>query len=101
MHFPGRKLRLGDIQDIGQRMTYLVMVEHRGGGSEVLDEFETRRAAMICINQYRLDDEGHDDYWRLWIEDDGRMIYKHVSTNYIVDKLSAAEKRSGRILTER
>ena len=77
------------------------MVEHRGGGGEALGQFETRKAAMIRIDQYRLDDEGHDDYWRLWIEDDGRMIYKHVSTHYIVDKLSGAEKRSGRISTER
>jgi hypothetical protein len=82
-------------------MTYSVMVEHRGGGSEALGQFETRKAARICIDQYRLDDEGHDDYWRLWIEDDGRVIYDHVSTNYIVDKLSPAEKRSGRISTER
>lgn len=82
-------------------MTYRVIMERRGGGTEPLGEFETRKAALICINQYRLDDEGHDDYWRLWIEDDGRMIYNHASTNYIVDKLSSAEKRSGRILTER
>jgi hypothetical protein len=82
-------------------MTYSVIVEHRGGGIKALGEFETRKAAMICINQYRLDDEGHDDYWRLWIEDDGLMIYNHLSTNYLVDKLSDAEKRSGRLLTER
>lgn len=82
-------------------MTYRVVVEHRGGGVEALGQFETRKSAMICIHQYRLDDEGHDDYWRLWVEDDGRKIYVHVSTNYIVDKLSAAEKRSGRILAER
>ena len=83
-------------------MTYRVMMESRGGGTtEALGEFETRKAALICINQYRLDDEGHDDYWRLWIEDDGRMIYNHVSTHHIVDKLTSAEKRSGRISTER
>lgn len=82
-------------------MTYNVFVEHRGGGSDALGEFETRKAAMICINQFRLDDEGHDDYWRLWIEDDGRLIYDHVSTHYIVDKLTPAEKRSGRISAER
>jgi hypothetical protein len=82
-------------------MTYRVTVEHRGGGVEALGEFETRKSALICINQYRLDDEGHDDYWRLWIEDGGRVLYTHASTNYIVDKLSPAEKRSGRILAER
>jgi hypothetical protein len=82
-------------------MTYRVTVEHRGGGAEILGEFETRKSALIRVNQYRLDDEGHDDYWRLWIEDDGRVIYTHVSTHYIVDKLSPAEKRSGRISAEK
>ena len=41
---------------------------------------------MICINQYRLDDEGHDHYRRLWIEDTGRVIYSHISTNGLVDR---------------
>jgi hypothetical protein len=41
---------------------------------------------LTCINQYRLDDEGHDHYNRLWIEDSGRVIYKHASTNYLVER---------------
>jgi hypothetical protein len=41
---------------------------------------------MVCINQYRLDDEGHDHYRRLWIEDSGRVIYRHASTNYLIDR---------------
>lgn len=81
-------------------MTYLVILEHRGGGVEALGEFDTRKAARICINQFRIDDEGHDDYWRLWIEDDGRVIYSHSSTNHLIDKLSAAERQSGRVLSE-
>lgn len=79
-------------------MTYRVILEHRGGRVEKLGMFETRKEAMVRIDQYRLDDEGHDEYWRLWIEDDGRMIYAHHSTNYIVDRLTEAERRSGRIL---
>lgn len=80
-------------------MTYRVVLEHRDGRVETLGQFETRKAALVCINQYRLDDEGHDEYWRLWIEDEDRLIYLHHSTYYIVDRLSEAEKRSGRILT--
>jgi hypothetical protein len=79
-------------------MTYRVVLEHRGGRAETLGQFETRKAAMTRIDQYRLDDEGHDEYWRLWIEDDGRVIYMHRSTNDIVDKLSDTERRAGRIL---
>lgn len=79
-------------------MTYRVILEHRGGRAEKLGTFETRKEAMIRIDQFRLDDEGHDEYWRLWIEDDGRMIYVHHSTNYIVDRLTEAERKSGRIL---
>ena len=67
-------------------MTYRVILEDRDGGLEVLGDFETRRDAMVCINQYRLDDEGHDHYRRLWIEDSGRVIYRHASTNYLVDR---------------
>lgn len=79
-------------------MTYRVVLEHRGGRAETLGQFETRKAAIIRIDQYRLDDEGHDEYWRLWIEDDGRVIYQHHSTNYIVDRLTKTERISGRIL---
>jgi hypothetical protein len=80
-------------------MTYRVVLEHRDGRVETLGHFESRRAALVRINQYRLDDEGHDEYWRLWIEDEDRLIYQHQSTNYIVDRLTTAEKRSGRLLT--
>lgn len=79
-------------------MTYRVILERRGGGVEVLGQFETRKAALVRINQYRLDDEGHDEYWQLWIEDDGRVIYRHASTTHIVDKLSPVERRQGRLL---
>jgi hypothetical protein len=81
-------------------MTYRVVLEHRDGRVETLGQFETRKAALVCINQYRLDDEGHDEYWRLWIEDEDRLIYQHHSTSYLVDRLSEAEKRSGRLLTQ-
>jgi hypothetical protein len=67
-------------------MTYRVIVENRDGGLEALGDYETRREAMACINQYRLDDEGHDHYRRLWIEDTGRIIYSHISTNGLVDR---------------
>jgi|EndMetStandDraft_8_1072994.scaffolds.fasta_scaffold314366_2 hypothetical protein len=67
-------------------MTYRVIVENRDGILEALGDFETRKDAMICINQYRLDDEGHDHYRRLWIEDTGRVIYSHISTNGLVDR---------------
>ncbi len=80
------------------RMTYRVVLEHRSGTVEPLGQFETRKAALIRINQYRLDDEGHDEYWRLWIEDDGRVIYEHVSTNYLIDTLSERERKDGRVL---
>ena len=79
-------------------MTYRVVLEHRGGRAQQLGAFETRKAAMTRINQFRIDDEGHDEYWRLWIEDDGRVIYEHRSTNHILDRLSEAERRSGRVL---
>lgn len=79
-------------------MTYRVILERRDGRVEPLGEFETRKAAMTRIDQYRLDDEGHDEYWRLWIEDEDRIVYKHHSTNYLVDNLSDAERRSGRLL---
>jgi hypothetical protein len=85
-------------QKTGTGMTYRVTLEHRGGRVETLGQFETRKAALTRINQYRLDDEGHDEYWRLWIEDDGRVIYEHQSTNYLVDRLTEAEKKSGRLL---
>jgi hypothetical protein len=80
-------------------MTYRVILEHRDGHAELLGQFETRKAARIQIDQFRLDDEGHDEYWRLWIEDEDRIIYEHQSTKYIVDRLSDEERRSGRILT--
>lgn len=80
-------------------MTYRVIVEHRDGRVETLGQYETRRAAVVRINQYRIDDEGHDEYWRLWIEDEDRVIYQHHSTNYLIDRLSESEKRSGRLLT--
>jgi hypothetical protein len=80
-------------------MTYRVVLEHRGGRAEMLGEFETRKAAMVRINQHRIDDEGHDEYWRLWIEDDGRVIYEHSSTHYLIDRLSERERRAGRVLT--
>jgi demethoxyubiquinone hydroxylase (CLK1/Coq7/Cat5 family) len=67
-------------------MTYRVILEHLDGGLDALGDFETRREALTCINQYRLDDEGHDHYNRLWIEDSGRVIYKHASTNYLVER---------------
>lgn len=67
-------------------MTYRVTLENRDGGLEVLGNFETRKAALICINQYRLDDEGHDHYRRLRIEDNGRVIYNHDSTNCLLDR---------------
>jgi len=67
-------------------MTYRVILENRKGGLEALGDFETRKEAMICINQYRLDDEGHDHYTRLWIEDSGRVIYSHLSTNALLDR---------------
>lgn len=70
-------------------MTYRVILENRGGGVESLGQFESRKAAMVCINQFRLDDEGHDEYWRVWMEDDGRIIYIHESTNYLVDRFPA------------
>jgi len=79
-------------------MTYRVVVENRSGTVETLGEFETRKTARIRVDQYRLDDEGHDEYWRVWIEDEDRIIYEHRSTNYIVDKLTDGERRSGRIL---
>jgi hypothetical protein len=79
-------------------MTYRVIVETRDGRVEPLGQFETRKAAVVRINQYRIDDEGHDEYWRLWIEDEDRVIYQHQSTNYIIDRLSASEKRAGRLL---
>ncbi len=79
-------------------MTYRVILENRGGSTQILGEFATRKAAMVCIDQYRLDDEGHDEYWRLFIRDGDRKIYTHRSTNHIVDTMSAAERRSGRIL---
>lgn len=79
-------------------MTYRVILEQRGGKQQILGEFATRKAAMVCIDQYRLDDEGHDEYWRLMIRDGDRVIYAHRSTNHIVDHLSQAERNSGRIL---
>ncbi|MGB0083929.1 MAG: hypothetical protein WBP94_00950 [Rhodomicrobiaceae bacterium] len=79
-------------------MTYRVVLEHRSGRVEMLGQFETRKAAMLRINQHRIDDEGHDEYWRLWIEDDGRLIYEHRSTHYLIDRLSESERRSGRVL---
>jgi hypothetical protein len=79
-------------------MSYRVVLEHRGGRVEMLGQFDTRKAALLRINQYRIDDEGHDEYWRLWIEDDGRLIYEHQSTNYLIDRLSERERRSGRVL---
>jgi len=78
-------------------MTYRVIVEHRDGHAEMLGQFETRKAALIRIDQFRFDDEGHDEYWRLWIEDEDRIIYEHRSTKYIIDRLSDAERKSGRI----
>lgn len=80
-------------------MTYRVVLEQRNGKKQTLGEFETRKAALISIDQYRLDDEGHDEYGRLWVEDGERVIYEHKSTNYIVDKLTKDERLSGRILT--
>ncbi len=80
-------------------MTYRVVLERRDGRVETLGNFETRKAARIRIDQYRLDDEGHDEYWRLWIEDEDRVIYEHRSTNYIVDNLTDEERKSGRLLT--
>lgn len=80
-------------------MTYRVILEQRGGKQQTLGEFATRKAAMVRVDQYRLDDEGHDEYWRLIIRDGDRVIYSHRSTNHIVDHLSEAERRSGRILT--
>ncbi len=80
-------------------MTYRVILEHRGGRKQTLGEFETRKAALIRIDQYRLDDEGHDEYWRLIVRDGDRVIYEHRSTHHIVDMLSEDERRSGRILT--
>lgn len=82
-------------------MTYRVILEQRGGRAEKLGTFETRKEARVRIDQFRLDDEGHDEYWRLWIEDDGRMIYEHRSTNYLVDRLSEPERALGRILASR
>jgi hypothetical protein len=79
-------------------MTYRVTLEHRSGRVEMLGQYETRKGALTRINQYRIDDEGHDEYWRLWVEDDGRVIYEHRSTNYLIDKLSDAERKSGRLL---
>jgi hypothetical protein len=81
-------------------MTYRVILERRDGGVEPLGQFETRKDAMLCINQYRLDDDGHDEYWRLWIEDEDRVIYEHRSTSYLVDKLTDGERQSGRVLTQ-
>jgi hypothetical protein len=80
-------------------MTYRVVLERRDGRVETLGNFETRKAAHVRIDQYRLDDEGHDEYWRLWIEDEDRVIYEHRSTNYIVDNLTDEERKSGRLLT--
>jgi hypothetical protein len=80
-------------------MTYRVILENRDGRVETLGQFETRKAALIRINQYRLDDEGHDEYGRLWIEDEDRILYEHRSTNHIIDKLTEVERKSGRILT--
>lgn len=79
-------------------MTYRVTLEYRGGRVETLGQYESRRGALKRINQYRIDDEGHDEYWRLWVEDEGRVIYAHHSTNYLIDKLSDAERKSGRLL---
>ena len=79
-------------------MTYRVILEQRGGKQQILGEFATRKAAMVRVEQYRLDDEGHDEYWRLMIRDGDRVIYTHRSTNHIVDHLSEAERNSGRIL---
>lgn len=79
-------------------MTYRVILEHRDGATEILDEFATRKEARVRIDQFRLDDEGHDEYWSLIIRDGDRVLYKHHSTNYIVDRLTSAERRSGRIL---
>jgi hypothetical protein len=70
----------------GHAMTYRVVLEKLDGALEVLGDYETRREAVACINQYRLDDEGHDHYWRLWVEDNGRRIYTHASTNYLVGR---------------
>jgi hypothetical protein len=67
-------------------MTYRVILENRDGKLEALGDYETRREAMTCITQFRLDDEGHDEYRRLWIEDSGRVIYRHASTNYLVSR---------------
>jgi hypothetical protein len=80
-------------------MSYRVILEKRGGQQNILGEFATRKAALTCIDQYRLDDEGHDEYWRLMIRDGDRVIYGHRSTNHIVDTLSESERKSGRILT--
>jgi hypothetical protein len=80
-------------------MSYRVILEKRGGRQEILGEFATRKAAMTCIDQFRLDDEGHDEYWRLIIRDGDRKLYTHRSTNHIVDTLSESERKSGRILT--
>ncbi len=79
-------------------MTYRVILENRDGRVETLGQFDARKDALICVNQYRIDDEGHDEYWRLWIEDEDRVIYEHQSTNYLIDRLSARERESGRIL---
>jgi hypothetical protein len=72
-------------------MTYRVIIENRKGLLEALGDFETRREAMACIRQYRLDDEGHDEYRRLWIEDTGRVIYRHESTNFLVEKFPSRQ----------
>jgi hypothetical protein len=80
-------------------MSYRVILEKRGGQQNILGEFATRKAALTCIDQYRLDDEGHDEYWRLMIRDGDRVIFNHRSTNHIVDTLSESERKSGRILT--
>lgn len=82
-------------------MTYRVILEHRGGRVEKLGNFETRKEARVRIDQFRLDDEGHDEYWRLWIEDEGRTIFEHRSTNYLVDRLTESERVLGRILASR
>lgn len=79
-------------------MTYRVILEQRDGKQQILGEFPSRKAAMVRIDQYRLDDEGHDEYGRLMIRDGDRMIYIHRSTNHIVDNLSESERESGRIL---
>lgn len=79
-------------------MSYRVILEKRGGQQQILGEFPTRKAAMTSIDQYRLDDEGHDEYWRLMIRDGDRVIYIHRSTNHIVDNLNEAQRKAGRIL---